>query len=81
METTYFLYDKHIFRNYNHDFLEEENILHQTNLISVCYTLVGVQPKIRLLAAALYIIIIRPDDFHVKDGVLTVHQGMVSLVF
>ena len=38
METTYFLYDKHIFRNYNHDFLEEENILHQTNLISVCYT-------------------------------------------
>ena len=33
METTYFLYDKHIFRNYNHDFLEEENILHQTNLI------------------------------------------------
>ena len=38
METMYFLYDKHIFRTYNHDFLEEENIFHQTYLISVCYT-------------------------------------------
>ena len=38
METTYFQYEKHTFRNYNHDFLEEENSLHQTNLISVCYT-------------------------------------------
>ena len=31
METTYFQYEKQIFRNYNHDFRKEEIIWHKTN--------------------------------------------------
>ena len=38
METTYFQHEKQFFRNYNHDFLKEEIILHKTNNVLFCYT-------------------------------------------